>query len=113
MLTILKQKKIFSKNITSGNHPQIFDLLQLSRKERESRAACRRLIREFESWKKQQASEKDFSVRLYGEIEGIMLRRQAQDAVLLYRMIRRDRIRMFAEYVEKLPMQKNIFRAAS
>lgn len=90
---------------------QIFDLLQLSQKEKECRLACRFEMRRFCAWKR---TKKPATVLFcpYREIEGVLLRRRVQDSVLLYRLVRRDRIRAFHNYMEKLPARNNNFSAA-
>ncbi len=93
--------------------PQIYDLLQLSRKEQEARFQCRKTIRAAMGWKKKQAASNDTTLFLCAQIEGILLRRQAQDALLLYRMMRRERIYIFGEYIKGLPGQRYLLRTAS
>ena len=94
-------------------NPQIFDLLQLSKKEREFKLACRQAIRKFSGWKKSQQKTADMSSKLSMQVEGILLRRQAQDAIILYRLTRQHRIQEFQTYIARLPAQKSLFRMSS
>lgn len=96
----------------SIHQPQIFDLLQLSRKEREYRTLCIRTMRKFNDWKKSKPAKNDSSLRLYTQVEGVLLRRQAQDAILFYRLIRKDRIRAFNDYIKKLPVPARMVEVA-
>lgn len=105
MLKYLKKPK---PSLYPTGPMQIFDLLQLSRKEKECRLQCRFIVRQLGAWKRAQKAS-TVSSYLYPYIEGILLRRRAQDAVMLYRIVRRDRIRAFKDYVEKLPARNNIF----
>lgn len=100
-----------SKKKATEKTMQIFDLLHLSRKEREYRILCQKTIRRFEDWKKKR--ESDSAWNMYVQIEGLLLRRQAQDAVLFYRMVRKDRIKIFQDYIAKLPDRTKFFSAAS
>ena len=93
--------------------PQIFDLLQLSKEEKEAKARCLCQIRQFNVWKKIQGMEQDFCLKLSSQIEGILLRRQAQDSVHLYRTLRKERIKSFQNYMDQLPIQKILFHKAS
>ena len=113
MFTKRKSKNFFLKHKSQAQRPQIFDLLQLSKKERECRAICLFAIRQYEAWKKTIGTEGGSSLKLYCIIEGIFLRRRAEDAVLFYRMIRKDRMQSFQDYMEKLPPRSNMLRVAS
>lgn len=92
---------------------QIFDLLQMSRREKESRHACRISIGRFMQWRRGQNKKHDGVLAFHAQVEGLLLRRQAQDAVLIYRAIRHERIRAFRDYLDRLPQQDSLFRAAS
>lgn len=113
MFVFLKSARQRTGNILPQSTPQIFDLLQLSRKEREHRTLCKSMLGKFNAWKKNYRDQTDHSLKLCAQVEGILLRRQAQDAVLFYRMVRKERVRKFRDYLEKLPAQKSLFRAAS
>ena len=82
---------------------QITDLLQLSRKEHESRIHCRRTLRQFGDWKKTHVSHVHPAVMFHSRIEGILLKRQVQDAILFYRLVKKDRMRAFQDYMGRLP----------
>lgn len=88
--------------------PQIFDLLQISRKERDCKAVCQRSIRALGGWKKRNKKIDYPMIEFYMRIEGMILRRQAQDAVLLYRLIRKEREKLFSDYLERLPQRNHI-----
>ncbi len=93
--------------------PQIFDLLQLSKKEKEAKTNCLYQIQEFNSWRKMQNPEFDISAKLHAQIEGILLRRQTQNALYLYRSLRKERKKQFENYMNRLVVQKNIFHKVS
>lgn len=99
--------KIFSDVAAkpANQNLQIFDLLQLSRKEQDCRVLCRRFIRDLESWKRKSAQAASGAFKFYDDIEGLLLRRRAQDAVMMYRLLRRERMRLFAHYMENLPLR--------
>jgi len=108
MLSFKKEKNIFKPKNTPDNF-QIFDLLQLSRKERECRNQCINSMRKFDQWKKMQKSQEISALNFYSKIEGVLLRRQAQDAILFYRIIKNDRVRAFNDYMQKLPLRTGSF----
>lgn len=85
---------------------QILDLLQLSRKERDVRLHCLNAVQRFSAWKKTHGSHDVGRMIKYSEIEGLMLKRQARDAVYLYRMVKKDRMTIFRQYLEKLPQRQ-------
>ena len=87
---------------SNDNAPQIFDLLQLSKKEKECHALCISLIENFANWKKNQSIQKP--ILFYNHFEGHFLRRAAHGAVLNYRLARAKRIRLFTNYIESLPV---------
>jgi hypothetical protein len=91
---------------------QITDLLQLSHKERESRLLCRRALRRRADWKKVHGSHQNSRLMVYTKIEGILLKRQVQDAILFYRLVKKDRIRIFNSYTENLPSRGFVCGAA-
>lgn len=103
--------KIIKK--TPESRPQIFDLLQLSRKENDARLRCRKIMRELSRWKRQRAEGRLIQLDPYARIEGFLLRQHAQDCVMMWRMVRRERMRLFADYVDGLPPRGKIFRNAS
>jgi hypothetical protein len=109
---LLHRKEIQDREYGLSRPPQIFDLLRLSRKEKDCKAQCRLSIRKLEEWKKSNHAVNQTS-KTYLRIEGLMRRRQAEDAVLLYRMIKREREKRFRIYLESLPDRSRISRAAS
>ena len=113
MSIINKTKLIFINRIRPSGGLQIFDLLQLSKKERESRIMCLCAIKQFESWKKSTAQNAGSSLPVYFRMEGMLLRRRAEDAVIFYRMIRKVRARRFNDYMKNLPSRTNVLRTAS
>lgn len=101
---------LFSK--AENDNFQITDLLQLSHKERESRLLCRRALRRRADWKKTHGSHDNSRLMVYTKIEGIFLKRQVQDAILFYRLVKKDRIRLFNSYMENLPSRGFVCGAA-
>jgi len=112
MLKFITAKNIFESR-KAKNDFQIFDLLQLSKKERECRALCISSMQKLDQWKKLQNSQDGSVLNFYAKIEGVMLRRQAQDAILFYRIIKNDRARAFHEYMEKLPVRTGVSGVSS
>ena len=104
-------QKILKRKDQNPNY-QIYDLLQLSQKERQCRIQCFHATRKLKQWKKSGPESSASNLLFYSHIEGVLLRRQAQDAVILYRLIRKNRIRIFENYMENLPLRTNHFGGA-
>jgi hypothetical protein len=81
---------------------QLFDLMQLSRKEQECKAACLRARRHYRLHQKN-ANQNLAICRPFDGMEGVMLTRHMQDLFFLYKAVRRERMRIFHEYMERLP----------
>lgn len=79
--------------------PQFLDLKQLADLEDSFRLHCRATIRAYRAWKQGFQSISDPVERHYRDLEGSLLRRQAEDAVQLYTIIRKDMRRSFRKYM--------------
>lgn len=109
MLTVFK-KKLNPSNQNNAPPLEIFDLLALSRKEQSIKKICRHSIYMFEDWKRQQSfGNKSRTLSL----EGMLLKARARDFVLLYRMVRRDRVQAFEHYIKNLPVYGSNVRKSS
>lgn len=101
------QRRIFFLKPHNDNHDlQIVDLLQISRREQESRHLCQEKIREFNVWKKTQGRHNNSRSSFHTRMESLLRRKQVQDAILFYKLVRMDRVRAFNTYMEKLPMKQ-------
>jgi len=106
MLILRSGNKNFPKYY--GQSFQIYDLLQLSRKERECRTQCLYAKRKWNDWKRDTSKISYPHLKFYAHVEGVLLRRHAQDAAMLYRLIRKDRMAAFSKYIENLPIRSGI-----
>lgn len=79
---------------------QIFELKQLAEMENDYRKKSITAISEYKKWRKQKEGQEDIIVVLYGNLEGIVLRRNAEEAVKAYWVIRTDFRRGFKDYIE-------------
>ena len=113
MLTFLKIKIDGKGRFLRRVDPQIFDLLQLSRTERESKTEFLKLKKNLQKTNGRYEREENFSVKIVLRSEAMLLRKKAQEAVLFYRLVRRERIRLFQAYIECLPLQKQFLRNAA
>lgn len=100
MLNMLNAKTKQSARVFRGNAPQIFDLLQLSKTEHECRAEFLKLKRRLP---RQKLNKSFFDI-----LDDTILRRKAHDAALYYRFVRRERIRYFRAYVDRLPTHNSV-----
>src|SRR5688572_11690334 len=88
---------------------QIFDLKQMAEKEQECRSRALKAIEAYKKWKRDYAAQTDVIELLYGNVEGIILRRQAEYAVRYYGILRHDFCQAFKVYMAqsiKFPTQK-------
>ena len=79
---------------------QIFELKQLAEMEDSYKQKCKKAIRDYKAWHEAQKSETDIIVLLYGNLEGIMLRKYAEEAVKAYWVIRTDFRCSFKDYIQ-------------
>jgi len=78
---------------------QIFDIKQLADFEHFYKIKCLESIRAYKNWKKIYRQQTDVLELLYGSVKGIMLRRQAEDSIRLYWMVRQDMRQALASYL--------------
>lgn len=69
---------------------QFFDLKQMIEFERQYKTAARTAIGELKAWRRAYEQETDMVGLLYGSVEGVMLRRRAEDFAKLYWLVRGD-----------------------
>ncbi len=87
--------------ICTGSGFQIFELKHLADMEADYKRKCRFAIKAYKSWCKGRQAQKDVIELLYGNLEGVMLRRQAENSIEMYWTLRRDFRREFKSYLEK------------
>jgi len=100
VFTFLKTKDVETSRSFRHIDPQIFDLLQLSKRERECRENFLTLKQELES---APPSEK-----YYVRMNEMILRRRVENAALYYRFVRRERMRLFHDYIKHLPAYRSV-----
>lgn len=100
MFTFLKTENAHAARSLRHIDPQIFDLLQLSKKERECRENFLTLKQELHTT---QPEEKH-----YARLNEMILRRRVEKAALYYRFVRRERVRLFRDYISRLPAYSSI-----
>ena len=90
-------------NDGAGQKPQtrlqIFDLKQMADMEADYKIRARKALTAYKTWQKLYARQTDMIAKLYGGMEGQMLRRQAVDACSFYWIMRRDLRRSLNEYL--------------
>ncbi len=80
---------------------QIFDLKQMADLEHVYKHRAKAALENYRSWKKLYAGQSDMMARLYGTLEGQVLRRQAEDSCRLYWILRQDFRRALKTYLEQ------------
>lgn len=105
MFMLLQARKKFSGRFYRFASPQILDLLQFSRQETERGKLFLRLKKRLHKIDGRYDAEKDLLVRsrLRGQRE--ILRRRVERAALMYCVARRERVRLFGDYISRLPLQ--------
>ena len=103
-MTKLQNKKVkwgnrVPKNLTRGF--QILELKQMADMAESYKTKCKEAIQAYKNWQAKHADETDVIELLYGSLEGPVLRRQAQDAIQLYWVVRQDFRKAFQEYLDK------------
>jgi hypothetical protein len=93
--------------------PQLLDLLQLSRHEKESRDKALMFLRELKDWEIALKHPVHPRIRPYVRARAIAMRHEARKAVHNYRQVKRGRIEMFRNYIESLPNYGGSKRLAS
>ncbi len=100
MFTFLYPKQGGINRLYRNIDPQIFDLLQLSKKERECRQKFLDLKKELHDVR---SDEKYFA-----HLNEMILRRRVENAALYYRFVRRERMRFFCDYINRLPAHNSV-----
>lgn len=77
---------------------QFFDLKQMIEFERQYKGAARSAIVDLKKWRRTYEQETDMVGLLYGSVEGVMLRRRAEDFAKLYWLVRADVRQAMAVY---------------
>lgn len=85
----------------AGGTLQIFELKQLADIEADYKSQCRAAFRRYRDWKKTHTDETDMISLLYGNVEGIMLRRFVEESVRAYWTIRQDFRYLFQQYLDQ------------
>jgi len=94
---------------------QIFEMKQLADMEAGYKTKCRAALKQYKKWQAGYEGETDMIELLYGNLEGIMHRRRAEDSVRAYWIIRQDFRRLFADYLAQTkayPAQFSALQAA-
>jgi hypothetical protein len=109
MLMLLQSRKEISGRFYRRTRPQILDLLQFSRQEMEHKELFLKLKKRLHKIDGRYDGEKDALIRsrLCGQRQ--VLRRKAGRAALIYRIVRRERIRLFRDYISSLPLRTKGF----
>ena len=105
MFMLLQTRKEFSDRSYHRTDPQILDLLQFSRQEMEQKKLFLALKRSLQKIDSRHDAEKTFSLQSFMQSEREILRREVERAALIYRMIKRERIRLFRDYISRLPLR--------
>lgn len=72
------------------------------------RAQCLYAKRKWNDWKRSGYIVSYPHLKFYAHVEGVLLRRHAQDAAMLYRLVFKDRMTAFRGYVENLSIRSGI-----
>lgn len=88
---------------------QLFDLKQMVEHEARYKKEARASIRAHKDWRRKYAQQTDMVELLYGSLEGVMMRRRAEDFARLYWLVRADlrkAMRIYMTRMQKTPSWK-------
>ena len=114
-------KPIYDANMCDWKHArgllidtnlQTLDIKHLAEFENVYRMRCRLAIQIYKNWLRDYDAETNVVQLLYGSIEGMLLRQQAEHAVRLYWTIRKDFRAALKKYLENMTSYKSYARAA-
>ena len=91
---------------------QLFDLKQMVEYEALYKSYARESIRALKNWQFHYGTQTDMVELLYGSIEGLMLRRRAEDFTRLYWLVRSDARKAMQLYVKRLQLNPPYKKAA-
>ncbi|MEM6781681.1 MAG: hypothetical protein AAF569_07440 [Pseudomonadota bacterium] len=112
---------LYQNNTCDWNHArgllidanlQTLDIKHMSEFENIYKMRCRLAIKLYKDWLRDYDAQTDVVELLYGSIEGMLLRQQAEHAVKLYWVIRRDFRAALKKYLENMTSYKSHARAA-
>lgn len=113
MLTLLNTRRRHPGRLFHKMEPQIFDLLQLTRAEKEYKAAFLSLKERLHRGQDGMEEKNRNIPIIFLRSEGTLLRKKVQAAALMYRLARRERMRVFREYMDRLPTKNSFLRKAA
>jgi hypothetical protein len=80
---------------------QLFELKQLADMENDYKARCKKALADYKIWGKRHAQETDMIAIIYGNLQGQVLRCNAQESVRAYWTIRKDFRCWFNRYLKQ------------
>ena len=98
-IDIKRNQTQFFRDAGLGGRLEIFELKQLADMEASYKARCRQSLARYKNWRRSYSQQTDLIELAYGNLEGTLLRRRAEDAVHAYWIIRRDFRVFFEEYL--------------
>lgn len=84
---------------------EIFDIKQFMELETFFRLKLKQILKDYRQWQRAYADETDAMQILYGQLEGIMLRRQVQCTIRAYWIVRKDARQAANGYLSQLHPQ--------
>jgi len=102
MWTYLKKRSPANQNQVMNL--QIFDLLQMSRHEKNLQKICLYSIHQFDMWKENYYKQENLKPSF---IEGFVLKRRVKNSLHAYRTYRKNRMQAFSFYMNQLPAYTN------
>lgn len=94
------------RDVILTNKLQIFEVKQIAELEDFYKKYCKKTLSDYRKWKIFHAQELDVVELLYGQLKGIILRRNAQNAVQAYWIIRKDFKVVFQKYLSETKSYK-------
>lgn len=90
-----------ARDVVLNNQLQIFEIKQITELEDKYRKQCKLALFSYKLWKQQYQMETDVIELLYGQLKGVVLKRNAQNMVQAYWVIRQDFRTVFKNYLNQ------------
>lgn len=100
MTNIIRLQNQTIRDVVLNHRLELFEVKQLAEMEASFKDQCKVALRSYKKWCAQYQHETDVIELFYGQLTGIILRRQAENAVQAYWIIRHDFRSAFARYLD-------------
>lgn len=101
MNDIIKFQNETTREVIINSKLQIFEVKQIIELEDKYKKQCKLALLAYRCWQKQYSAETDVIELLYSQLKGIVLRRNAENTVRAYWIVRQDFRAVFQHYLSQ------------